>query len=157
MGYIFSSYQIADLAAHLEAEGAAYYKGVAARMDDADLRAVFSRLAQMELEHRMFFHALARQMEDGAAPQEYVVDVEGILRTEVEKIRRAFIDASSLAAGTMRPRDALAVAISLEETSICVYSAIREKFSERFSGALDRILAEEKEHLKIFERAKGRT
>jgi len=150
VGYTYSSYQIADLAVEIETEGAKYYRRVAALVEDEGLRQTFGRLADLEAEHRATFLAMAEELKDKDKTYEYVIDLEGLMRANVEAVKQAFWDAPSLAQGAFSLKEAFFLAIRLEEGSIRVYSQIREKFIDRFSGILDKIIDEEKEHLKLF-------
>jgi len=149
MDYSFAEYQIAEIAAQMEEEGFKFYRGLETLAKDDGVKIAFDTLARQELEHKANFLAIAASTKQENKEYEYSIDLCRIMNDAVGKLKRYAFDLKNHSNASFNVRQALRLAINMEEEAIKIYGEIRNAFIERFYGVLDSIIAEEKKHLQI--------
>mgnify|MGYP006283887539 CR=1 FL=1 len=148
---VFSAGELYDIAVGIEKNGVAYYGSLSEQVDDPDLKHMYSDLADMEQHHIHVF----REMRDNSVESGPVVppDVE----QEYDEYLRALIDSSvfpnddvarEVAARAANTAEALQFAIGAEKDSILFYTEMKDLVPAKEREAVDRIIQEEKKHLR---------
>ena len=147
MSFQFSAYQIAELATDVEAASANFYKQLALKTKDLTIREVFELLSTQESGHRMAFVAMANKLKSEGEIYEYSIDLFSMMQYTLDKLKTTAFPAVV----TGQPQDilvALDVAVKAEETSVNVYTQLRNTVSRQFHETLDGILKVEQYHCK---------
>jgi rubrerythrin len=147
MSFQFSVYQIAELAVEVEEASTNFYKRLALTTDDPAIKDTFNLLSQQESGHRNVFAQMTRDLKGRNEEFEYVIDLYGMMKYSLDKLKNKAFSATV----TLRTQDiieALDVAVKAEETSVSVYTQLRNTVSAQFHETLDRILQVEQYHCK---------
>lgn len=145
MSFQFAAYQIAELAADVEEASTHFYKQLALATKDPAVRETFNLLSAQEQGHRAAFAAMARSLQQKDEVHEYSIDLYEDLQHVLNKLKTSAFPSTV----TDHPREilsALDVAVKAEETSVNVYTQLRNALSGEFRDALDGILKVESHH-----------
>ncbi len=148
---VFSAGELYDIAVGIEKNGVAYYGSLSEQVDDPELKRMYSGLVDMEQRHIHLF----QEMRDRLVESGPVVppDVE----QEYDEYLRALIDSSvfpnddvarEVAARAASTAEALQFAIGAEKDSILFYTEMKDLVPAKEREAVDRIIQEEKKHLR---------
>ena len=149
MEYWFSAHETAELAADVEEKGSAFYRRLAAEVEDATVRNMCEFLAGQEDEHRQAFRAIAGHFRGQTVEFLYSVDIRAMLRASLTEILALFSNHGDRLLDGGGVVGCLNLAHRIEETSVAVYGHMRRTYTERFAAVLARIVAEEKKHLRM--------
>ncbi len=143
MEYSFASYQIAEMASEMEKEGGHFYQQLADFSKDEAVKELFSYLAKSEKKHEKDFLSIAQDTKASEEVYAYHVNIAGMMKSGIKRLKRAMIYNQQI-----DMPQALEIAINGEELAVEVYSEILGAYSEQFSKVLEKIIAQEKSHLK---------
>ncbi len=153
MEYWCSVYEIAMLAAEVEAKGMAFYKYLQGIADDPAIAEVCAFFAAQEQVHQAKFLEIAEAHRLAQSEQFYVVDVRSMLKASVHELAQVF-DKETLSAGrTVSVDECLAIAMRVEVTAVSVYMKMMEQQTSSFAGILADVLVEEREHIRMIQQA----
>lgn len=147
MAAFFKSNELYRIAIEMERNGLAFYNEIASKAADDQTRTVYKYLASAEKRHLRIFKKLLGNR-SFSAPHTY--------RGEYRKYLRALLKdrvfpSSHLArsrAARSGPTSALKAGINAEKDSILFYMELRDLVPASDKIAIDRILGEEKRHLR---------
>ena len=148
---VFTVGELLDIAVGIERNGVSYYESLAELSGDPDLGVVYTGLANMERHHIEVFS----RMRDGMSGSDAVVPVDS--EEEYATYLKALIDSSvftsdqvarEMARKAAGPAEALQLAIGAEKDSILFYSEMRELVPQRERSEVDRIVREERKHVR---------
>jgi rubrerythrin len=148
MSISFSGSELINIAIGIEGRGIAFYEAMASSTKNANAAEVFRYLADMEREHMQTFQGLlaeADKFKISEATGEYAVYLKALVDSAV------FSDeliATKLAKGAESDVAALELAIGAEKDSILFYYEMREIMPQQAQATVNKIIAEEKSHLK---------
>jgi rubrerythrin len=148
MSISFSGSELINIALGIEQRGVAFYEGMASSTKNANAAEVFRYLADMEKEHMQAFQGLlaeADKFKISQASGEHAVYLQALVDSAV------FSDeliASKLASGAESDVTALELAIGAEKDSILFYYEMREIMPQQAQATVNKIIAEEKSHLR---------
>jgi rubrerythrin len=155
MSVVFSGNELINVAIGIERRGITFYDIMAKSTDNEMARAAFEELVEMEREHLKTFQAMLEQVGEHPAaevpPQEYSDYSQALMDNAV------FTDdmiTSEMATQADSDIKAVELGISAEKDSILFYYEMRENIPRRTVPVIDRIIAEEKSHLKQFSEIK---
>jgi len=146
---ILRAADITELAMELEKSGEAFYRAVAVKMDDPDVRALFGDLAEQEATHYKVFQELARSIRE----QPFMTDEEWDMYQDYldATVHSAFFegaDKALSAAGEVKDKEqALRMAIGFEKETMLFFHDLYEKVPEGGKGTVERVIAEERRHV----------
>jgi len=165
MGILFSASEMVDIALGIERNGVAYYETLAESTTNASLKDTYDGLANMERQHIEIFQKMLDSL------GKYQPTSAGVDEEEHEFYLKALIDsavftddkvARQIAQKASSPAEAIQTALGAEKDSILFYSEMRNFVPEREQPVIDRIINEEKSHVrqlsslkKQFAREKG--
>ncbi len=143
---IFEPSEIFQFAIRIEENGEKFYRGMALKLDNKEVKELFSALADEEVKHRLTYEGMVSNIEKYEPfenyPGEYFAYLRAYadnhiftpnkLKEEMEKIR----DAAS----------ALKFSIDRELDSILYYQEVKKLLPENQRNVIDKIIDEERRH-----------
>lgn len=149
MSISFYGNELINIAIGIERRGIAFYDVMAKSTQSAAARDIFHYLAGMEREHVQIFQGMLDEADKYEVPETYAGEYTAYPQALVDSA--VFTDdmaTSEMATQADSDIRAVELAISAEKDSILFYSGMKEIMSKRASPTLDKIIAEEKLHLK---------
>ena len=144
----FRDAELYRIAAEMERNGLAFYSKVAQQTGDESTRAVYDYLAAAEKRHLKTFKRLWVNSGKSSPPESY----KGEYRNYLIALLKDRVFPSSAAARSRAarsgPRAALETGIKAEKDSILFYSGLSDLIPRNNRAAIQRVLAEEKRHLR---------
>jgi rubrerythrin len=145
---IFRAGEILDMAIRIERQGIAFYSVCREVVDAPDLAETFASLIDQEHDHIEIFRQMKAGSDDERLPEsfsgEYHRNTDAFVRD------RVFTDPGAAADEVRRLGDARSAvdwAIAFEEKSIGFYEWIKDRVRPSESEAIDRIIAQERQHI----------
>ncbi len=150
MSIYFSGREILEIAIGIEKNGYTFYDTLTHSAGDADARNIYGMLASREVEHmvtfkRMLKGIVSESSEEPYSSEEYALYLKALVDSTVftneqmahEKAKKVKSDA-----------EAINIALAAEKDSILFYHAIQDIVSPRDRKELDKIIEEERSHVK---------
>ncbi|MBT9149387.1 MAG: ferritin-like domain-containing protein [Dehalococcoidia bacterium] len=157
MSISFSGSELVNIAIGIERRGIAFYDVMAKSTKNAVAGDAFRYLGDMERQHVKIFQNMLAEADkyqpSETYPGEYAAYLEALVSSAV------FTDemlASEMATQSDSDIKALQLAIAAEKDSILFYYEMRDIMSPRAQPAVNRIIAEEKLHLRQLSETKKR-
>jgi rubrerythrin len=156
MSIVFSVSELINTAIGIEIRGITFYDVMAKSTDNEMARSVFQNLAQMEREHIQIFQDMlgeGKKHPPEAMNEEYADYLRALVDNAV------FTDdmiTSEMATQADSDIKAVELGIAAEKDSILFYSQMREVIPRSALPMLDRVIAEEKWHLRQLAEIKKR-
>ena len=153
----FSGSELVEVAINIERAGIAFYSALAERTRDEASRSAYLDLARMEEDHLRTFQEMLDTVGRYQPPEAFAEEHALYLRTLAESV--VFADdkvAVEMARKASSQAEAIHIAIGAEKDSILFYSEMREITRERERTVVDRIIQEEKSHLRQLSDVKRR-
>ena len=141
---------VVELAMQLEKTGEAFYRAVAGKARSAPVRALFEDLAAQEVKHYQVFSELGRRVRE----KPLMTDDEWAQYVEYLKamVAGAFFEgpqtALAAARGLKDEKAAARAAIGFEKETLLFFYDLRDAVGEADREFVDRVLAEEKSHIR---------
>jgi len=152
---VFDTSDIVEVAIRIEENGVNFYRHAAGIADRPEAKALFSRLAQDEAEHRRIFASILTSLAPSIPPEGYNPEYAAYLHSYVDNI--LVFKAEALAAELAKIRDETAAfdfAIGRELDSIHYYRDILEMLPADRRAPIEQIIAEEKRHFTVLSEEK---
>lgn len=148
---VFSAGEIVEMAIVAEEVGTAFYEALAEQRGDENLKAIFVKLADDELQHKLHFSKLLETVRDYKLPAEsYPGEWDAYVRALVEsQLLISPEEARRKAKQVKELSDALNIGITLEKDSILFYDAMKRFVHESEHNTLNAIIGQERRHLEI--------
>jgi len=149
MSTVFSGSELINIAIGIERRGITFYDIMAKSTDNEIARAVFEELVEMEREHLKTFQDMLDRADEHQPAEIPVQEYSEYLQTLIDNA--VFTD--DMITGEMATQadsdvKALELAISAKKDSILFYYEMRDIIPRRVVPVVNRIIAEEKSHLK---------
>jgi rubrerythrin len=144
-----SSREVIDIAIGIERRGISFYDVMARSADDEASRAVFEGLVEMEREHLEMFQEMLKEVDKSPAA--------AFINSKRSDYLEALVDSAvftdeliidDIVTGADTDIKAVELGINAEKDSLLFYYEIRDSLPQRMFPLLDRIIAEEKTHLR---------
>lgn len=143
---VFEPSEVFQFAIRIEEGGEKFYRAMSEKLDDAQVKSLFSALADEEVKHRKTYEGMLSKIEEYEPFESYPGEYFSYLRAyadniiftpkrmeeEMDKIK----DASS----------ALKFAIDRELDSILYYQEVKNLVPQNQRGLIDKIIDEERRH-----------
>jgi rubrerythrin len=149
MSITFSGSELINIAIGIERRGIAFYDIMTRSTDNAATRDVFQYLANMEREHIQIFQSMLAEADKYQIPETYTQEYASYLQALVDST--VFSDdmvTSEMATQADSDIEALELAIGAEKDSILFYYEMKEIMPRRAQATVNKIIAEEKSHLR---------
>ena len=146
MGLMFDPREVFQIAVRIEENGERFYREMAGRIDDEDVRSLFAFLADEEVRHQQFYQAVLEKAEPFEPEENYPGEYFDYLRSYASGVIFSQ-DAFEKKLGEIRDAGAaLDFAIGVEWDSIHFYQEIKGLVPKARREQLDAIVAEERRH-----------
>lgn len=149
MSISFSGSELISIAIGIERRGIAFYDIMAKSTRNAVARDVFQHLIDMERQHVQIFQGMLEEADKYQIPEAHAGEYAPYLRALVDSA--VFTDdfvTSEMATGVGSDIGAVELAISAEKDSILFYYEMKDIMPQRAQPTVNKIIAEEKSHLR---------
>ncbi len=149
MSIAFSGSELVNIAIGIERRGVIFYDTLTKSTKNVTVRDVFQYLADMEREHIRIFQNMLTEAAKYQIPETYAEEYAAYLQALVNNA--VFTDdfiTGEMATKAGSDIKALELAISAEKDAILFYYVMKEITPQRAQPAVNKILAEEKSHLR---------
>jgi rubrerythrin len=149
MSIIFSGDELIKIAIDIERRGISFYDVMAKSTDNEMARAAFDGLAAMEREHLVVFQNMLAGAPAGETGQTPAPEYPDYVKALIDEA--VFSDdmiTSEMAMQADSDVKAIELGITAEKDSLLFYYEMRENVARRDIPEIDRIIAEEKSHLR---------
>lgn len=147
---LFRASEMLDMAIQIEQQGLEFYKACLAAQTNPEVKEVFQYLADQEKEHASIFSRMKAELpDDYTLPESYPGEMQHYMDTFVKG--KVFEDPAEAGKKGMEMADPLAVidfGLEIEKASILFYSGMKEYVRSSEVQDIDRIIAEEQQHVK---------
>ena len=137
------------MAIGIERNGAAFYDSLVSSTEDAMARGAYENLADKEREHIQVFQNMLGSVGEYQPPETYTEEYALYLKALVDSA--VFTDdqvARAMAQKVSSDAEAIQIALGAEKDSILFYSEMRDLVRSSDREVIDKIIAEEKFHLR---------
>ena len=149
MSVVFSGDELIRIAIDIEKRGISFYDVMAKSTDNAMARAAFATLAAMEREHLTTFQGLLAETIAGESTETLELKYPDYIQTLVdEAVFSSDLATSEIAMQADTDIKAVALGISAEKDALLFYYEMKDNLPQRTIPMLDRIIDEEKRHLR---------
>lgn len=149
MAVYFSGKELMDIAIRIEKNGAAFYDALADMTEDATVQEAYRYLAGQERQHLETFRSMFGSGGNYRLAESCSPDAEQYLRVLVDAV--AFTDdrvVREMARKARNSAEALEMALSAEKDTILFYYEMLGLVRESDRYVVDRVIAEEKSHMR---------
>jgi len=157
MSISFSSSELINIAIQIERRGMAFYDVMSQATSNSEVRDLFRRLGEMEKQHVQVFQNMVSEIGlhqlSGTDTEEYTAYLETLIDSTV------FTDdliSNGMSAEMDSPLHALQLAMYAEKDAILFYYLMRDIMPSRTHPMVNKIMAEEKLHLRQLSETKKR-
>jgi rubrerythrin len=140
----FYGNELINIAIGIERRGIAFYDVLARSTQNAKAREIFQYLVGMERDHIRVFQSMLDEADKYEVPEAYAGEYAAYLQALVDSA--VFTD--ELATQSENDIAAIELGISAEKDSILFYYEMREIMPKSARATIDKIIAEEKLHLR---------
>ena len=157
MSIVFSVNELINIAIGIERRGITFYDIMARSTDDEMARDVFQGLADMEREHIQIFQDMLGEADKYQSSETASEEYAGYLQALIDSA--IFTDdaiTSEMATQADSDIQALELGINAEKDSILFYYQMRDIMPQPVLPMINRIIAEEKSHLRQLSEIKKR-
>ncbi len=149
MAITFSGSELINIAIGIERRGIAFYDTMARSTENAEARDVFQYLADMERTHIHIFQGMLGETDKYQPQESYAGEYAAYLQALVDSA--VFTDdsiTSEMATQLSSDIEAMELAIGAEKDSILFYYEMKEIMPQRAQPTVNKIITEEKSHLR---------
>lgn len=149
MAIFFSGSELVNIAIGIEKSGLAFYQSLVKKEKDVMARGAYKYLAEMEEKHIETFQSMLDAVGEYKPPEMYTEEYDLYLKALVDSA--VFTDdkvAREMAEKAASSAEAIQIGLGAEKDSILYYSEMRNLVRERDREVVDRIIEEEKSHLR---------
>jgi rubrerythrin len=148
-GGMFTASEIVQMAVQTEQNGYAFYNAAAQAAQSGRVRELLQGLAQAEQEHEQTFRAMLDVTAESGPPEEYPGQKSAYIQALLDS--RVLPDAEAgkaVLAEMTQDVEALDFAIGFEKDTILFMYEMRDMVPERQASTVDRLIAEERSHVR---------
>ncbi len=157
MATVFSGNELIKIAIGIERRGISFYDVMAKSMDSEIARAAFEGLADMEREHLKNFQDMLGETAAGHTGETPTPEYPDYIQTLIDEA--VFSDdliTGEIATQADTDIKAVELGISAEKDSLLFYYEMKDSLPHRITPIINRIIAEEKAHLRQLSEIKKR-
>ncbi len=152
MTYSFNAGEVFKIAIGIEENGKRFYEESQKKIDNIEIKKLFSDLAQQEVEHKKRFETLRSQLPAGST-ESSVWDPDNELEQYLKMMadQHVFVSSSSLneeLSSIRDAKDALKMAIEFEKDSVLFFLALEDAAEKKDQEFIKSLVKEEQEHLR---------
>ncbi len=143
---VFEPSEVFQFAIRIEEGGEKFYRKMAERLNDAEVKSLFSTLADEEVKHKKTYEAMVAKIEDYEPVESYPGEYFAYLRAYADNILFTPSQMDEAIAKTKDAAAALKFAIDRELDSILYYQEVKNLVPKNQQGLIDKIIEEERRH-----------
>jgi rubrerythrin len=146
----FQAADALELAMGIETNGEAFYNAVKEKAEDDQVKALFGDLATQEVKHRAVFRKMSQDFKGNMLMSaEEWDDYQQYLQATVHSALFEGPDRALAAADEAKDeKEAVEMAIGFEKETLLFFYNLRDLVNERQKKTIDRIIAEERSHVR---------
>ena len=141
--------ELINIAVGIEKQGLAFYDTMVRSTENTETQEIFRDLVDMERNHIKMFEDMLSEAEDYQSglvfPQEYEAHIKALVDNAVFTDELA---TSEMASKVNNDTEAIELGIRAEKDSILFYYIMKESMHQRAQTTINKIISEEKSHLK---------
>jgi len=158
MGVFFSGSELLEVAVGIERNGMAFYKALADKTGNRDVKGIYNHLAGEEKKHLDIFQGMSDSLGQAKPPETYTDEYMLYLKSLVDStVFSNVTEAQQKAAKISNEVEALDTGIQAEKDSILFYTELQNLVRERDRKVVLNILDEEKKHLRQLSELKAKS
>jgi len=158
MGVFFSGSELLEVAVGIERNGMAFYKALADKTGNRDVKGIYNHLAGEEKKHLDIFQGMSDSLGQAKPPETYTDEYMLYLKSLVDStVFTNVTEAQQKAEKTSNEVEALDTGIQAEKDSILFYTELQNLVRERDRKVVLNILDEEKKHLRQLSELKAKS
>ena len=149
MGIFFSARELIDIAIGIERSGVSFYDSLVSSTKDVTAQGAYKYLADKEREHIEIFQNMLGSLSEYQPPEAYTEEYALYLKALVSSA--VFTDdqvARQMAQKVGSDAEAIQIALGAEKDSILFYSAMRDLVRRSDREVVNKIIEEERSHLR---------
>lgn len=146
MGHLFKPNEVFQIAVRIEQNGERFYREMARRLDDQEVKKLFSYLADEEIRHREFYEALLAEAGEIEPEESYPGEYYEYLLSYANSIIFSQENFENKMAEIRSEAAAIDFAVGVEWDSINYYQELKGLVPESQRGRLNELIAEERRH-----------
>jgi rubrerythrin len=146
MGLMFDPSEVFQIAVRIEVNGERFYREMAGRLDDEEVKTLFTFLADEEIKHRTFYEEILGQSEPFEPRESYPGEYFDYLRSYASGVIFSQETFEKKLEEIRGASEALDFAIGVEWDSIHFYQELKGLVPESRREQLDALIAEERKH-----------
>ena len=149
MAILFSGSELVNIAIKVERNGLAFYQSLVKKEKSVMARGAYKHLAEMEEKHIKTFQSMLDTVGGYKTPEMYTEEYDLYLKALVDSA--VFTDdkvAREMAEKATGSAEAIQIGLGAEKDSILFYSEMRNLVPQRDREVVERIIEEEKTHLR---------
>lgn len=147
MSVIFSANETIQLAMKIEENGEAFYRGMAKKLNEKEMAALFTDLANEEVKHRDIFQKMIPNVENYEPPESFPGEYYSYLKAYANEHIFTKENTAEVAMNKINSfSEALKFAMDREIDSILYYFEAKNLVPQTQRAALDLIIQEERKH-----------
>jgi len=143
---IFTANDILNFAIRIEEDGELFYHRAARFADTDEIRSLFNKLADEEINHKKVFTEMLQKMSDIRPHETYPGEFMNYLRDYIDGKVVFSTDIKTIADDIHDTISALKFAMGRELQSIAYYHEVKSFVSEKYYPQVDSIIQEERKH-----------
>ncbi|UCF69697.1 MAG: ferritin family protein [candidate division WOR-3 bacterium] len=143
---VFEPSEVFQFAIRIEQGGEKFYREMAKKLPDAEVKKLFSALAEEEVKHKKIYESMAAQMEEYEPIESYPGEYFAYLRAYADNIIFTPQKMDEKIKSINDARSALQFAIDRELDSILYYEEVKKLVPENQRSSIDKIIEEERRH-----------
>jgi rubrerythrin len=146
MGTIFDPSEIFQLAVRIEENGENFYRKMAEKFDDIEVKELFTFLANEEIGHKKFYNELLKEFKTYDPPSEYATEYYEFISTYADEVMFNTKDFEEYSSKVTDIISALNFAIDSELHAVLYFSEMKHLVSQEKRDIIDNIIEEERKH-----------
>lgn len=143
---MFAPSEVFQLAIRIEENGEKFYRHMAQKLDDPEIKELFTMLVNEEIVHKRTFEAMVSKIETYEPAENFPEDYFAYLRAFADNVIFDERKLDEIIASIDDKHSALDFAIRNEVASISYYLDVKKLVPEKQRGKIDRIIDEERRH-----------
>ena len=143
---VFEPSEVFQFAVRIEQGGEKFYRTMASKLDDPDVKALFITLADEEVKHKKTYEGMVSKIEEYEPFESYPGEYLAYLRAYADNIIFTPERMDEAISRINDPSSALKFAIDREIDSILYYQEVRNLVPKSKHELIDKIIEEERKH-----------
>ncbi len=146
MSTIFDPSEVFQLAVRIEENGEKFYRTMAEKFDDPEVKELFTYLADEEIGHKTFYTELFNAFKTYDPPSEYATEYYGFIKAYADEV---MFNTKEFEENMLKINDiisALNFAIDSELNAVLYFSEMKNMVLKEKRDIIDNIIEEERKH-----------